>query len=76
MQRNNGDMIIYLQHASVLKAQPPLSHDNVFPIYTFTYWGRECKAYVHFTRACHLSAVVAVGSHLKVMPRRFLVFLC
>ena len=25
-----------LQHTSVLKAQPPLSNDNVFPIYTFT----------------------------------------
>ena len=25
-----------LQQTSVLKAQPPLSHNNIFPIYTFT----------------------------------------
>ena len=36
MQKNNRDMIFNLQYMSVLKAHPPLSHDNVFPIYTFT----------------------------------------
>ena len=30
MQTNNGDMIIYLQHTSVLKAQPRQDISNIY----------------------------------------------